>query len=396
MNKAIIMFISSLLVMSTGLMYMSSIFVIPIEKTFGWSRVDTSIISSSTFLFFALAMFIGGYLLKHLKPHIVMMIGSFLILFGLMIASVSSTVYQYCLGYGVIASLGIGLFNIVPLTINMKIFPEKSGVINAILTTMGPLGGVFASFLCAYLLSNVDLILSLRIIAIIIFFYSIILNLLLYKIMNNGEFNNVTLTNNINIKKISIVNLFKSKFIIFLIIWACLEQAGAIMLIGHLSPISAKIGFDISVSAIALSIFSIGMGAGRFLFGFIIDKYNMKISSYINSFCLITGMILLILLFVYTNKYMLYISVFVIAIGGGGATPNRNVIVSKFVKQENLGVYLGFCAFTSIFLAGLIGNYTIGIIYTVSNDYLIPICYMLVLSMIALIINKKMNLLNKE
>lgn len=119
--------------MSLGAAYAWSVFRIPLSREFGWTISQVTATFTISWFFLGCAAVVGGLWLNHTSPRIVAMTGGFLWGLGVFLASFSAhKLWWLYLAYGVLGGTGLGLGYIVPISILVKWFPDRRGLITGI------------------------------------------------------------------------------------------------------------------------------------------------------------------------------------------------------------------------------------------------------------------------
>ena len=130
--------------MALGMFYGMSVFMLPLEKEFGWTRAQTSWVTTIGLALIAVWYVIAGYIQDHRGPRPVAVIGGLLFSLGLFAASYTSSLPMFYLTAGVIAGTGSGFGYVVPTSVGSKWFPDKRGpVIGLMVGGYGAGSGVF-------------------------------------------------------------------------------------------------------------------------------------------------------------------------------------------------------------------------------------------------------------
>lgn len=115
-----------------GTVYAFSVFVRPLETEFGWSRTTTQWAFSFALATFAIVMIPAGRLQDRIGPRKVATIGGILLgvsfLLGALLVGESRPWALY-LTYGVIGGAGIGFGYVCPIAAAVKWFPDKKGLV---------------------------------------------------------------------------------------------------------------------------------------------------------------------------------------------------------------------------------------------------------------------------
>jgi OFA family oxalate/formate antiporter-like MFS transporter len=122
-----------LLQMALGAVYAWSVFRVPLAKQFGWSISQVTLAFTIAIFVVGFASFFGGLWLRWVGPRVVAMTGGLLYGGGVFLASFSSQgLWWLYLTYGVIGGIGLGFGYIVPISVLVKWFPERRGLMTGI------------------------------------------------------------------------------------------------------------------------------------------------------------------------------------------------------------------------------------------------------------------------
>jgi len=124
-----------------GTVYAFSVFVLPLEMEFGWSRITTQLAFSVALVTFAIVMIPAGRLQDKFGPRKVTMVGGILTGAAFLLASVlvsADRPWALYLTYGVLGGAGLGFGYGSPIAAAIKWYPDKKGLITGLtLTGMG-------------------------------------------------------------------------------------------------------------------------------------------------------------------------------------------------------------------------------------------------------------------
>jgi MFS transporter, OFA family, oxalate/formate antiporter len=129
-----------------GTVYAFSVFVKPLESEFGWSRTTTQWAFSFALLTFALSMIPAGRLQDKIGPRKVATIGGGLLGLSFLLGSVlvsADRPWSLYLTYGVIGGAGIGFAYVCPIAASVKWFPDKKGLITGLAVAGFGAGALF-------------------------------------------------------------------------------------------------------------------------------------------------------------------------------------------------------------------------------------------------------------
>jgi OFA family oxalate/formate antiporter-like MFS transporter len=119
--------------MALGAVYAWSVFRIPLAKQFHWSISDVTLTFSICVFVLGISAFFGGLWLNKRGPRVVALTGGFLYGLGVFLASFSADkLWWLYLSYGLIGGIGLGFGYIVPISVLVKWFPDRRGLITGV------------------------------------------------------------------------------------------------------------------------------------------------------------------------------------------------------------------------------------------------------------------------
>jgi OFA family oxalate/formate antiporter-like MFS transporter len=122
-----------LLQMALGAVYAWSVFRVPLAKQFHWTISQVTLTFTIAIFVLGFASFFGGLWVGRVGPRVVAMTGGLLYGGGVFLASFSSQgLWWLYLTYGVIGGVGLGFSYIVPISVLVKWFPDRRGLMTGI------------------------------------------------------------------------------------------------------------------------------------------------------------------------------------------------------------------------------------------------------------------------
>jgi MFS transporter, OFA family, oxalate/formate antiporter len=118
--------------MALGAVYAWSVFRVPLAKLFQATISQITLTFTIAIFVLGFASFAGGLWLNKSGPRIVAMTGGLLYGGGIFLASFSSGLTALYLTYGLIGGIGLGFGYIVPISVLVKWFPDRRGVMTGI------------------------------------------------------------------------------------------------------------------------------------------------------------------------------------------------------------------------------------------------------------------------
>uniref|UniRef100_A0A7C3HYY1 MFS transporter n=1 Tax=Gracilinema caldarium TaxID=215591 RepID=A0A7C3HYY1_9SPIR len=362
-----------------GGVYAWSAFTPWLISSYGLNKAQTGFIYGLIFGVFTIVMVFAGKVLLVVGPQISVIISAILFFSGYFLASLShGSFLMILLGLGVLTGAAIGFGYICPLSVAMKWFPDKKGLVSGVSLAGFGGGAILLSLIANYFLNKgMDVLYFFRIFGIGAG------SLLLISALFLNEPDSVSKTQK---KQSSYQGVFTKTFLLaFLGLFS--GTFSGLLINGNLIPIALGFGFSMEQAVTAISLFSIGNAFGRIVWGQIFDHIGYKsiplslLSLILTSFCLLIpspAWLLLIVIglfgFSFGSNFVVYASA-----------------VSRYFGVDHFSSLYPVC-FLSYGLAGIIGPGFGGLIADVTGSYTISIYVsILILGISFLIVTFNMN-----
>jgi OFA family oxalate/formate antiporter-like MFS transporter len=166
-----VLVIGAFLQLFLGIIYVWSVFVLPISETWGWDVDAVKLTSSFMLCCFALALLLGGQLLMRFGASVVVLAGGLMMSAGMLVTSFISgaPTWVIYITYGIVAGLGAGLAYTTILTCIQKWFSKKRGLATGIVVCAFGFSTVIFAPLVKTLILIFDLTSTFRILAVVFF-----------------------------------------------------------------------------------------------------------------------------------------------------------------------------------------------------------------------------------
>jgi MFS transporter, OFA family, oxalate/formate antiporter len=148
-----------LLQMALGAVYAWSVFRAPLAKQFHWTISQVTLTFTIAIMVLGFASFFGGLWLKKVGPRVVCMTGGVLYGLGVFLASFSDHgLWWLYATYGVIGGIGLGFGYIVPISVLVKWFPDRRGLMTGIAVGGFGAGALITAPLATHLIQKVGVL----------------------------------------------------------------------------------------------------------------------------------------------------------------------------------------------------------------------------------------------
>ena len=268
-----------------GAYYAWSVFVKPLQSEFGWSRLETTSISSVNMVLLAVLYNVAGTLIGRFGARQIAIFGGLCYSAGMLMASFTTSLPWLYMSAGVLVGLGLGFGYLPPLYVGFKWYPESRGLVSGLAVGIFALGAGIVGPLAGGLLGWKGLIVlygwrnTFRILAIVYFAFTMIGAMWLND--PPASFVAPQPTHKPSAPKVSRVNLTTSQMLTlpsFWVLWLAYAFGcfSGTMTVSQIKPFAdqsfpAIAGVASLVAALAIPMGSAGSAIGRFLSGWMSD-----------------------------------------------------------------------------------------------------------------------------
>ncbi|AQQ71525.1 putative MFS-type transporter YhjX [Limihaloglobus sulfuriphilus] len=352
-NRWVILAAGIVIQIILGGIYAWSIFVPQLIDTKGLTKAQCGSVFGLSIAVFTVAAIFGGRLLSSKGPRLTALTGSLLFAGGYLLASFAGTSYLLLLlGISILSGAGIGFGYVCPLSVGMRWFPRRKGLITGVAVAGFGGGAVILSEAAEYFLySGMDVLVFFRWIAINPGALLVLASMLLEfppeaKIADKNDASYAGLKT--RPFALCVIGIFAGTF-------------SGLLVIGNLTPMAVAAAYD---PAIAVSVFALGNAAGRIKWGFWFDKFH-----YWTIPVSLAGFAGFMLMFHMADAYWL----FLVSVFGMGFCFGANFVIyassiSRRFGLDSFPLLYPIC-FLAYGLAGLIGPAVGGYLADRSGSY---------------------------
>ena len=388
-NRWLYVFVGIVLFLFLGLLYAWSLFIAPLEKAFGWTRADTSLIFTISIIFFCLGGIAGGFITGKKSPGFTILVSAVLLLCGFAASSQINTLPEIFITYGVISGFGIGLSYNAVISSVTRWFPEKPGVIAGFLLMGFGLGGMLLGSTASSLIKIMGwretfLLLGIAF-GIIVFIGSRILKFPPADYVFPATSSKAKNAGIVGLELDSSSMLKRPTFWMYLS-WSVLSTALGLSMIGHAAPFAKDLNATAELAAFAVGLISICNGLGRVTLGAICDRIGLKKTMVIINTTYIIAFVLLVSALMYQSTNLLLAGFAFIGFSYGGVPTMNTVFANSFYGKKYFPQNLGLVN-TSLIGAAILGPYVAGSLHTASGSYLTTLYAMGAFAIAALGVN---------
>jgi OFA family oxalate/formate antiporter-like MFS transporter len=405
-NRWIIVIGAIMIQVALGAIYAWSAFTTPLQGTaditseFGFTKTQTQAIFSAGLATFAIFTIIGGRLSKRYGPRKIALLGGIFLGLGYVMSSFVGAIFPLKLIFiGIFGGAGIGLAYVVPISVGVKWFPDKKGLVSGLAVAGFGFGafiwilmanppsvlgftGLITNYDNLYTIANVDA--AFRLYGII-FFVLVFMGSLVMVYPPSGwkpaGWNPPDENSDKNMVIASLLPREMLKTRQFYLLWLmfCIGALSGLMVIGNIqnfakNPVDGFAGYGFLIgeaadfaiigAAVCLPIFN---GVGRVVWGQVSDKIGRRNS--LVSMCILQGIMMTTLFFTTVNPGFFYVVVALVGFNFGANFALFPAATADSFGSENVGLNYGF-VFTSYGVGGIAGPILAGAVQDAGFSFL--------------------------
>jgi OFA family oxalate/formate antiporter-like MFS transporter len=115
--------------LALGSLYAWSVFVLPLEQEFGWTRSQTSWVYTIAVVVFASTFVLAGRIQDQRGPRPCALAGAILVSLGFFAASFTTSLWFLYVAFGLVVGAGNGFGYATPMPVASKWFPDRRGLV---------------------------------------------------------------------------------------------------------------------------------------------------------------------------------------------------------------------------------------------------------------------------
>jgi OFA family oxalate/formate antiporter-like MFS transporter len=372
--------------LALGSIYAWSVFVAPLEKEFGWKRVDTSLIFSIIVFVFAISFVLAGRLQDKKGPFWISVIGGVAVSLGFFISAWTTTLGWMFIWLGVVAGIGQGFGYATPIPVMAKWFPDRRGLaVGLAVAGYGGGSAIFGPLAGNWLIPTYGWRATLEVLGIIFFIMTMVGAFLLrnppagYRPAGwtPAPTSKVAATT----YEFTPGETLRTPTFYYMWIAYCLGTIAGFMAISQLVPFARSVGLA-TLGTMGIVVGALGNASGRILSGWMSDAMGRL--NVLRLMIAISAVAMPLLYLTGGNIAMLFILLFAIYWGYGTQLSVNASTCADFWGTKNAGLNYGLL-FTSWGVAGLIGPGIAGRLFDKFQNYQAAFYTAAVLAVVALV-----------
>lgn len=364
-----------------GVVYSWSIFVLPLEQAYGWTRTQTSLTYTIMLAAFCCGQLAGGLLLERRGARFTVLLGAGLLSLGFVCAASADTLPRLYFSYGVMAGFGLGIANVTPTSVCMSWFPERRGLIGGLCHMSLPVGTlVYGTVLSGALIGLMGVGATFRLLGVLFMGVACLCSLALR--MPPGDFPAMPLEKkqpagtkaaeqppvHASVPQFSTAEMLRTPGYKYVWLWSLILQTGGWLVAGHAAPYAVEMGIPPELAGLAVGAFALGNGSGKLGLGYGWDRLGRRSSMLTGMFCMFCGMLGLAFLPSLAGGWAVLGFAIMVAVGFGGLFSLMSALLMTFYGPRHYGMNFAVSS-TPMFVAAVAGPYLGSLVRLWTGDY---------------------------
>jgi OFA family oxalate/formate antiporter-like MFS transporter len=356
--------------MALGTMYASSAFLPGVEKEFGWTRGQSSIIASIGYAMIASWFVVGGRLNDKKGPRPVSLLAVVFFTLGFVVASETRSLGTWYFGWALIG-MGNGFGYVIPSAVCSKWFPDKRGlIIGLVVAGYGAGSGIFGP-LANTLIPQVGWRATLQWYAVIFF---VMTSVAAYLLRNPPEGYKPAGWDPSQVRTVAprggdvtASQMLKTRTFYALWIAYALGTTAGVMVISQLAPFAKEAGHTALAASLAFPVGAFGNAGGRFLSGWFSDHIGRL--NTVRIVVLISAIAMPALYMFRANPILFFGLLFVVYYCYGTQLSVYASTSADFYGTKNFGFNYGLLLLAWGVAAGFLGGLIAGKVHDATGTY---------------------------
>ena len=362
---------SFLMMLLLGVAYAWSIFIGPLEATYGWTRTQTSLAFTILMMGFSCGNLLTGMLAKRIGYKKVMLLAAVLIGAGLCATAFTSSIGVLYVTYGVCAGTGIGMIYNAVISVIPLWFPGKTGMITGLMLMGYAISTSILSLVCQRLLTSQGpkaTFLLLCVVDTVVFLVGSLM-------MREPDEKELAALQGTGKKAASLEDGYTTaemlrtpRFYIYFL-GADFLVMTALGYLNHAAPaMQGELGLSAVSAAYVVSAMSVCNGLARPIAGQFIDRVGVKLSIRIVSLIYIVASVLTALAMYLGNVALMIPAVCLLLFGYGCQGASLPCVIRALYGNKNFSMNYSIVSLVS--LTGAICPSIVGMLQAGSGSYL--------------------------
>ncbi len=354
--------------LALGALYAWSVFVLPLEQEFHWTRADTSWVFTIAIVCFALSFIVAGRLQDLKGPRTCALIGGLLVSAGFVLCSFTSSLLSLYIFFGVMVGIGNGFGYATPTPVASKWFPDKRGLVVGLMVGGYGAGSAILGPLATRLITDIGWRSTFRVLGAVFFVMTMMGTMLLRNPPAGYRPKNWVAKPGATISGADMTTREMLRTPTFYALWIayCLGTTAGLMVISQLVPFARNAGLTANQATLAITVGAFGNAGGRIVSGWLSDALGRLQT--LKVMVLVSAIAMPALFLLREQLVPFYILMAVVYWCYGTQLSVFASTTADFYGTKNLGMNYGVL-FTAWGAAGILGPAIAARAYVMSGSY---------------------------
>ena len=357
--------------LALGSLYAWSVFVLPLEQEFGWSRAETSWTFTIAVVTFAASFIWAGRIQDMRGPRICAVIGGVLVGAGFVLSSFTTSLWQLYVMFGLVVGLGNGFGYATPVPVASKWFPDKRSLVVGIMVGGYGAGSAIFGPVATSLIGSIGWRATFQILGALFF----VMGMIGAWLLENPPAGYVPAgwtpaqagaAAQSGKREYAPSEMVRTRT--FWLLWVAysLGVTGGLMVISQLVPFARAAGLSAAGATFAITVGAVGNAGGRILSGWLSDALGRLTT--LRVMVLVSAFAMPALFIFRENVLWLYVLAMVVYWCYGTQLSVFASTTADLFGTRNLGVNYGLL-FSAWGVAGLVGPFIGARVFDAFGDY---------------------------
>ena len=357
--------------LALGALYAWSVFVLPLEREFGWSRAETSWPFTIAIVTFAAFFILAGRSQDLHGPRICAAIGGSLVGAGFVLSSFTTSLWQFCVTFGLVVGLGNAFGYVAAAPVASKWFPDRQALAGRIMVGGYAAGSAIFGPVAIALIGSVGWRATFQILGVLFFAMGMVGAWLLENPPVGYQPPEWTPPQSGAVAQRGTHDYSPAEMVrtrTFALLWVayCLGVTAGLMVVSQLVPFGRAAGLSAAAATFAITIGAVGNAGGRILSGWLSDTLGrLSVLRVTVSLSAIATPALFVLR---EDVFLFYAVAMVVYWCYGTLLPVFASTTADFYGTRNLGTNYGLL-FSAWGIAGVIGPLIGAQVFDAFGDY---------------------------
>jgi OFA family oxalate/formate antiporter-like MFS transporter len=353
--------------LALGSLYAWSVFVAPLEREFGWTRAQTSLVFTIAVVTFAVTFIVGGRLQDKRGPRAAAFIGATLVSLGFFLTSMTSSLTFLYAVFGIVVGAGNGFGYATPIPVASKWFPDKRGLVVGLMVGGYGASSAIIGPLATSMIASVGWRATFQILGGAFFVMGIVGTLLMTNPPAGYRPGGWTPPPSVGSRRdFTTAEVLRTQQFYLLWVAYCLGAAAGLMTISQLVLFARSAGLTATAAAFALTVGAVGNAGGRILSGWLSDSLGRLAT--LRTMVLASAIAMPLLFAVREQIALFYLLVAVVYWCYGTQLSVFASATADLYGTRNLGMNYG-ALFTAWGAAGILGPIIAGRVFDATKSY---------------------------